>query len=984
MTQKNSILESIKRFIKNVFNAISIGLNFIVEKTTLGMKYLILGIKYLFIYSAELVYYLLFPIWFPLSLLKKWLYQFDFFKKTFDGKIVSYIKAILSVFIWGIGQALNGQKLKAFIFFIIFIGFIGIELGTSSYFVETRAYDKLPGEDFGDDYISSIMGDYYDVVSGDYTINYPAFDAYLTSLNKSGIDIFNITEDEFISFIAEDLKDNNPITYTDLSDNSVYLGIDGIDINLLENQTFYYDDQTQYFYQERTLENNTKDYVRFDLETSNIDESNILLDITSLEEIVIGENTYQATIDNDDAYFVDVTIDGLDAFLNLETYSFETTLVDQEVVYLNNTVNTTHVVRSQTMYVDSKGIYYTAQDVLGTTAKNYIETDIITGLTNDQNILISDEGLVEFVKNNVVYQVEDTGVYTYFIEVDTFDENNEEVKKYINVSTKEVVDTIDSSASALDLIGPLYRLDDMYFEYYQPGLIYLNETLSFEGTAFTDKVKESMYVTYNQTWNTFTEDDYLRFIIKIYFEIYQDEKAEFVEAFDNFFYDKSGLFVKSYWSVITLGTSSLVELEEYNTLKVALVGDSTNSPKIPITVLPSVPIMGHVSAQLMIEGIIGIIVSLIFFIFMIWSVRDAYIISESKRKKEKVLKDLDYLSDTFEKGFAYFILSPAMVVLSFISLMPIAFGFLIAFTNIAGKKSLIETFDYVGFTNFVALFDFTGTLGATFGAAFWRVLGWTIIWAIFSTATVFFGGFFQAIVLNSEKVVFRKFWRTVLILPWAIPALLSQMIFKVMFAETGYINQLAREVGLYDLFTSWGILGQPFDALNGFQQLFYLGNQNIQWFTNPSNPTFVRIVLIVVNIWLGFPYFMALMTGVMTAIDKTLYEAADIDGASGGQKLTKITMPLVLYSTAPILIMTFSGNFNNFGVIYFITGGGPNDGNYNRGYAGDTDILISWMYKLTVDEAIYNMASVFSVLIFFFVGTITAWNLSRTRAFTED
>ena len=129
---------------------------------------------------------------------------------------------------------------------------------------------------------------------------------------------------------------------------------------------------------------------------------------------------------------------------------------------------------------------------------------------------------------------------------------------------------------------------------------------------------------------------------------------------------------------------------------------------------------------------------------------------------------------------------------------------------------------------------------------------------------------------------------------------------------------------------------------------------------------------------------MALMTGVMTAIDKTLYEAADIDGASNGHQLTKITIPLVLYSTAPILIMTFSGNFNNFGVIYFITGGGPNENNFNMGYAGDTDILISWMYKLTVDQAIYNMASVFSVLIFFFVGSVTAWNLTKTRAFKED
>jgi arabinogalactan oligomer/maltooligosaccharide transport system permease protein len=297
---------------------------------------------------------------------------------------------------------------------------------------------------------------------------------------------------------------------------------------------------------------------------------------------------------------------------------------------------------------------------------------------------------------------------------------------------------------------------------------------------------------------------------------------------------------------------------------------------------------------------------------------------------------------------------------------------------------MLDTFDWVGLTNFIALFNFTSGLGASFGVAFWRVLSWTVVWAVLATATVFFGGFFQALILNSEKVVFRKFWRTVLILPWAIPALLSQMVFSVMFNEVGFINTFLQDIGIYEVLRNLNMLGVSYESLTGFSKLLYLGESNIQWFSNPFNPTFVRATLIVVNIWLGFPYFMALMTGVMTAIDKTLYEAADIDGASNMQKITKITMPLVLYSTAPILIMTFSGNFNNFGVIYFITGGGPNSGIASRGFAGDTDILISWMYTLTVDYSIFNMASVFSVLIFLFVGSLTAWNLSKTRAFQED
>src|SRR5690606_40230678 len=269
----------------------------------------------------------------------------------------------------------------------------------------------------------------------------------------------------------------------------------------------------------------------------------------------------------------------------------------------------------------------------------------------------------------------------------------------------------------------------------------------------------------------------------------------------------------------------------------------------------------------------------------------------------------EYFKSVWDNGFEYIILSPALFVLAFISIMPIIFGFFIAFTSIKGSGSMDDIFNWVGFENFIAIFNPESGIGQGFSIAFWRVLGWTIVWAVMSTVTVFFGGFFQALILNSESVVFRKLWRTILILPWAIPALLSQMVFSVIFNENGLVNQIFQTMGLYDLFRDWGILGVAYQDAVGWAKTFWLGFDNIQWFTNPHNPSFVRATLIIVNIWLGFPYFMALMTGIMTAIDKSLYEAADIDGASGFQKLASITMPLVLYSTAPILIMTFSGNF---------------------------------------------------------------------------
>ncbi|MBN2300480.1 MAG: sugar ABC transporter permease [Acholeplasmataceae bacterium] len=777
-------------------------------------------------------------------------------------KLFSYLKAIASGLIWGLGQLLNGQFLKALFFFVFFVTLLGIEFGTSHYFEDTDAYDKLIGNDFGDEwYKEGFVPEY--LYNG---VPYQPFEDYLVEIG--GVEF--ITEDSFIQFLAKDLKDNNPNTYT----------------NLTTREQFLADD--------------------FDA------TDKVLLRV------------------------------------------------------------------KQTLYQDENGIFYaerTIKQLDGSSTKEYVETTMLTGELNESNILYDVTDLTLFVKTGEIFRAADV-YYAKVIDDGTTD--------YINLLTFELFNP--GNLSEVVVNGPLYNVDGTIYEYFEPGLIYNSVRLQYVETPIFETFRQAMLYTYSYDWNQYTGNDYTRLMIKLYLELNPEIRDQFKSDYNNFFYDKAGLFVRGYWAVGTLGIAKKVSFTGHMALMDTMVGNSSTTYDLGVSVniLDPVPIQGHVSLLLLLEGLIGVIGSMILFVFMFWSIRDAYKISELKRKKEKVVNDVQYFKNVYESSFEYIILSPAMIVLAFISIMPIAFGFIIAFTNIAGNESQLDTFDWVGLQNFFSLFNFTSGLGSSFGEAFWRVLGWTIIWAIFSTFTVFFGGFFQALILNSERVVFRKLWRTILILPWAIPALLSQMVFSVMFNEIGFINTFLQDIGIYNILHNLGLLGVNFDTLTGFSKLLYLGQDNIQWFTNPFNPTFVRTTLIVVNIWLGFPYFMALMTGVMTAIDATLYEAADIDGANRFQKISLITMPLVLYSTAPILIMTFSGNFNNFGVIYFITGGGPNANHASRGFAGDTDILISWMYKLTVDYQTYNMASVFSVLIFLFVGSLTAWNLSRTRAFTED
>ena len=789
-------------------------------------------------------------------------------------KIVSILKAVASSVIWGFGQLLNLQFLKALFFFIVFAGFVGIELYTSSYFEETSAYDKLNGEDYGDYYFREIFMSYYYTADNNRPLDYTPFDDYLIEIGGQ----VNLDEQKMIEFLASDLLTNNPPRYT---------ALDGFTSN---NPT-----------------------------------------ILTPEE-----------------------------------------LAGSDQVHLN---------RRGTLWRDADGIYYKERDVTqedGSNKKEYVETTILTDDFNEENILTSNTGLTKVVKDSIIYEVDDA----FYLKIVVDDAN-----RYLNLMTETIEDSIDTD-DVVPIVGPLYMIDGSIYEYYEAGLTYNSVIMQYEGTEFTELFRQVMYYTYTLPRNQYTNRDFNRLLVKLHLEMNPDIRDVFEEQYDNFFYDTAGFFVRSYWSVTTLGVAQKINFTGHMALYNAIVGtrdgDYYMDGLSDITISEDIPVQGHTSTIILLEGLIGVILSFFFFIFMIWSITDAYRVAEAKRMKKEVLKDRAYFKDVYESMFEYIILSPALFVLAFISIMPILFGFVISFTSISGNESMVATFDWVGLRNFIALFNFSSGLGSSFGQAFWRVLGWTIIWAVFSTATVFFGGFFQALVLNSEKVVFRKLWRTVLILPWAIPALLSQMVFSVMFNEFGFINSFLQDIGVYEILRNFGMLGVEFNDLSGIRTLLYLGKDNIQWFSNPFNPTFVRATLIVVNIWLGFPYFMALMTGVMTAIDKTLYEAADIDGASKWQKIKSITMPLVLYSTAPILIMTFSGNFNNFGVIYFITGGGPNAGHYSRGFAGDTDILISWMYKLTVDEAIFNMASVFSVLIFLFVGSLTAWNLSKTRAFQED
>jgi len=351
---------------------------------------------------------------------------------------------------------------------------------------------------------------------------------------------------------------------------------------------------------------------------------------------------------------------------------------------------------------------------------------------------------------------------------------------------------------------------------------------------------------------------------------------------------------------------------------------------------------GDHSIFMMIYGVLAILVVLLFLLFYVLNIRDAVVVGRRKQSGS----ELRVLNSSV---FPWLLLSVPMIGVLFFTIMPIVFTSLIAFTNYASPnhippKNLV---DWVGFATFDKLFNMN-----VWSDTFVGVLSWTIVWAILATVTCYFGGILVALLINQQGIRFKGIWRMLFIIPYAIPQFVSLLIMKNLLNEKfGPINQYFR----------------------------YFGMEGLPWL---NDPFWAKVSVIVVNMWIGIPVSMILVMGILTTIPKDLYEAADVDGATAGAKFRNITMPYVLFATAPILITQFVGNINNFNVIFLLTGGNPATMKYNN--AGETDLLVTWLYKLTLDFNQYNIAAAVSILIFLFIAAAAIVMFRRTRSFNEE
>ncbi|MCY8055069.1 maltodextrin ABC transporter permease MdxF [Bacillus inaquosorum] len=371
--------------------------------------------------------------------------------------------------------------------------------------------------------------------------------------------------------------------------------------------------------------------------------------------------------------------------------------------------------------------------------------------------------------------------------------------------------------------------------------------------------------------------------------------------------------------------------------------------------LGSVPGEDH-SLFMLIEGTLQLIVTLIFLMFYIFNIHDSRKTAAMKAAGLEVNTTAkDMICHAGDKGFPYLFTLPAYIMMVFVIIFPVLVTLFVALTNYdfyhIPPNSLI---DWVGFKNFLNIF-FLGSYRETF----MNVLGWTIIWTICATTLQIILGIVTALFVNQDFIKGKRIFRMIFLFPWAVPAFITIMSFSNMFNDSiGAMN------------------AQVIPLLN---HLPFVELPAIAWKTDPF---WTKTALIMIQTWLGFPYIYVMVTGVLQAIPGELYEAAKIDGATFIQRFRHITFPMILFATAPVMITQYTFNFNNFTIIYLFNEGGP--GSAGAG-AGSTDILISWIYKLTTGTSPqYSVAAAVTLLISFIVIGISLIAFKKSNAFGNE
>jgi len=356
---------------------------------------------------------------------------------------------------------------------------------------------------------------------------------------------------------------------------------------------------------------------------------------------------------------------------------------------------------------------------------------------------------------------------------------------------------------------------------------------------------------------------------------------------------------------------------------------------------------GDNSMLLLLFGIASFLVCVLLIVLYVLNLKSARNLYMLKQSGQPIPSTMDDLRSLVNERFHATLMTIPLIGVLFFTILPLLYMISIAFTNYDHKNLPPKNlFTWVGLKNF------TNVISGDMASTFFPVLAWTLIWAVLATITCFFFGVILALLINAKGIRYKKVWRTIFVLTMAVPQFVSLLIMRNLLNGSGPINSILLSLGWID--------------------------SAIPFFTDPL---FAKVSIIFVNMWIGIPATMLVTTGILQNLDQEQIEAAEIDGANRLQIFRSITFPQILFVMMPALIQQFIGNINNFNVIFLLTGGGPSNSNYYG--AGSTDLLVTWLYNLTVNTMDYNLASVIGILIFILSAVFSLFAYTRTNSYKE-
>ena len=361
-------------------------------------------------------------------------------------------------------------------------------------------------------------------------------------------------------------------------------------------------------------------------------------------------------------------------------------------------------------------------------------------------------------------------------------------------------------------------------------------------------------------------------------------------------------------------------------------------------------VMHDQSWLLLLWGVITCFIIVAFVVFWQASVRSGNLALRAKRSKKHVKSFVEDIKALFDENIHKLLMFFPFMTLVIFTIVPLVYMICMAFTNYSSVGDHTAMFDWVGLDVFKMFFDTSTT--QSIGSQFWSVLEWTLIWAFFATFLNFFLGTFVAMIINRPTTKLKGVWRTIFSLTIAVPQFVSLLLINTMFQRQGIVNMMLQE---------FGFVSEPVKFL--------------------EDVTVARIFVIIVNLWVGIPYTIMQVTGILKNIPGDLYEAARIDGANVVQQFMNITLPYMIFVMTPYIITSFTGNINNFNVIFLLTGGGPAVVGQD---AGQTDLLVTWLYNMSVGKMKYNIAAVIGIFTFVILAIVSLVTYRSTGSYKDE